>query len=340
MTVPDDTAPTTGVRTAGSGTTTRRAVVTGAAGFLGRSFVQRLKGDGWEVTGVDVRPGPLVVSGDVTRRGDWVDLLHGADLVVHTAALLAETGDERAHWDVNVGGTRTVANACLDAGVGRMLHLSSAVVLGRGFPDGAEETHPVRASGNPYTDSKIAAEHQALMVAARGLPLVIVRPLHVYGPHSTQWTVRIVQLIDRNLFVLVDGGEGIMTPTYVDDLVEGALLAATSPAGAGEVFHITGGAGVTAATFFGAYGAMLDRTLPSLPRAAAGALTVAAEKVMRPLGLAPPFSSRALEFISQTGTPSIDKAQRLLGWSPRVTLDAGMAATETWLRDVRLITRD
>ena len=314
-----------------------RAVVTGGAGFIGRSFVRRLRADGWDVTGVDVRPAPSVVTGDITRPGEWTDLLEGADLLVHTAALLGDTGDERAHWDVNVGGTRTVMAAAHAAGVGRAVHVSSAVVAGNAFPDGIDEAWPVHMTGHPYTDSKVASEHMALTWAARGLPLTVVRPIHVYGPHSAQWTVRIVQLIARNLFVLVDGGEGLMTPTYIDDLVEGTLAAATHPAGRGEVFHITGGEAVSAATFFGHYATMLDRSLPSLPRAAAEAITAGAEKVMRPLGLQPPFSNRSREFISQPGTYSVAKAERLLGWTPTVSLEEGMTATEVWLRDVGLV---
>lgn len=317
---------------------TRRAVVTGGAGFIGRAFMRRLKADGWDVTGVDVRPAPSVVSGDVTRPGEWTGLLDGADLVVHTAALLGDTGDERAHWDVNVGGTRAVMAACHAAGVGRVLHLSSAVVAGHDFPAGVDETWPVHMTGHPYTDTKVASEHTALIWAARGLPLTVIRPVHVYGPHSAQWTVRIVQLIARNLFVLVDGGEGIMSPTYIDDLVEGGLVAATDPAGAGEVLHITGGQAVTAATFFGHYAEMLGKSLPSLPRAAADAITAGAERLMRPLGLQPPFSNRAREFITQPGTYSIAKAETLLGWRPQVALEEGMAATELWLRDVGLVT--
>ncbi|CAN5313519.1 NAD(P)-dependent oxidoreductase [soil metagenome] len=314
-------------------------MVTGGAGFLGRAFVQRLSAEGWDVTGVDVRPGHKVVSGDVTRRGAWADLLEGADLVVHTAALLSDAGDERSYWDVNVTGTRTVMEACLEAGVGRALHLSSTAVLGSDFPDRATERHPVRMTGNPYTDTKVAAEHQALAFAARGLPLTVVRPGDVYGPHSAQWTVRVVNLISKGHFVLIDGGEGVMSPTYVDDLVDGALLAAAADAGRGEIFHLTGGEGVSAATFFGYYAAMLGRTLPSLPRVAAMSLTSGAEKIMRPLGLAPPFSSRALEYVTHPGTYSIEKAQDLLGWTPSVSLEAGMARTQTWLRDVGMLAR-
>ncbi len=315
----------------------RRAVVTGGAGFLGRAFTQRLVADGWDGPGVDVRPGPRVITGDVTRPGPWADVLGDADLVVHTAALLGDIGDARSHWDVNVGGTRTVAELAAAAGVGRLLHLSSIVVLGDDFPDGADETHPVRMTHNPYTDTKVAAEHVALSIAAKGLPLTIVRPGDVYGPHSAQWTVRAVTLIRKGLFVLVDGGTGIMSPVFVDDLVDGALAAGTAEAGRGEIFHVTGGVGVPAADFFGRYAEMLGRSLRSVPRYAARSLTAGAERVMRPLGVAPPLTARALEYVTHPGTYSIAKARDVLGWEPSVSLDEGMARTRAWLQDVGLL---
>jgi 2-alkyl-3-oxoalkanoate reductase len=314
------------------------AVITGAAGFMGRAFSAELTARGWEVRGVDVRPGPNVTVGDVSRPGAWTEVLDGADLVVHAAAIVSEVGDSATFWRVNVDGPRTVLEEAARADVGRVLHLSSIVVHGRDFPDGVDEAGAVRMTGNPYTDTKVAAEHQALLHAAAGrVAVTVIRPGDTYGPHSQPWTVRPVELMRRRLFFLYDGGKGIISPTYVDDVVDGGLAAAASDAAAGEVLHITGGVGVPASEFFGHYARMLGIGLRSLPAVAAPALTMPVELVTRGLGRPPPFSMRSLEYITHPGTYSIAKAATLLGWEPSVGLEQGMERTQRWLADVGLV---
>lgn len=314
------------------------AVITGAAGFLGRAFGAELRRRGFEVRGVDVRPGPSVTVGDVSRPGSWTALLTGADLVVHAAAITAESGDPATFWRVNVEGTRTVLEQAGRAGAGRVLHLSSTVVHGARFADGADETAPVRMTGNPYTDTTVAAEHQALLAHAAGeVAVTVVRPADVYGPHSQWWTVRPVELLRRNLLVLVDGGAGILSPTYVDDAISGALAAALAPAGAGQVFHVTGGQAVTVGEFFDCYARMLERTIRSVPALAAKALAGPVDALSRNLGWQPPFSPRALEYLTHPGTYSIAKAERVLGWRPQVPLEQGMERTRVWLSEIGLV---
>lgn len=314
------------------------AVITGAAGFLGRAFRAALHDRGWEVRGIDVRPGPGVTQGDVTRPGSWAGVLDGADLVVHAALIGPESGDAATAWRVNVDGTRALVDVAGSAGVGRLVHVSSTVVHGRDFPDGVDESGAVRMTGNPYTDTTVAAEHQVLLAAAAGrVAATIVRAGDVYGPHSEQWTLRPVQLMRRGLFVLVDGGHGVLSPTYVDDLVDGALAAATSPHGDGQVFHVTGGEPVEARDFFGRYAAMLGIRLRSLPASAATVLAAPVGIVSRAMGLQPPLSPRSVEYVTHPGSYSIAKAAQLLGWTPGVLLDEGMDRTEQWLREAGLL---
>ena len=320
-----------------------RIVVTGGGGFLGNAFVVALRKrfPSAELVALDVRPGPGITLADVVDESGLTALFEGAELVVHTAAVVEESGSVEAMWRINVGGTSAVLAAAAAADTPAVLHLSSVVVHGPHFPDGVDETGPVRMSGNPYTDTKVASEHQALLAAARGLPVTIVRPGDVYGPGSSPWTMRPIATIRSGSFRLLDRGRGILSPVFVDDLVEGALslLDPTSEVprlraeATGEVFHVTGGGGVTAAEFFGHYARMTGVRLRSVPSRMLTGLAPLLERL--PL----PFSPRIVEYLSHPGTYSIEKITRTTGWKPQIDLADGMARTERWLRERALIPR-
>jgi nucleoside-diphosphate-sugar epimerase len=320
-----------------------RVVVTGGGGFLGNAFVVALRRryPHAEIVPVDIRPGPGVRVADICDRATLDGLLTGTDLLVHTAAVVEESGSVEVMWRVNVGGTSTVLAAAEAAGVAGVLHLSSIVVHGPSFPDGVDETGPVRMSGNPYTDTKVAAEHQALLAAAGGVPVAVVRPGDVYGPGSSPWTMRPITTLQAGSFRLIDGGRGVLSPVFVDDLVEGALslldpdvvpaAPRLRPTALGQVFHVTGGVGVPAAEFFGHYARMTGTRMRSVPSLALRALAPLLERL--PL----PFSPRIVEYLSHPGTYSIAKIRRTTGWQPRVGLQEGMDRTERWLRERAIV---
>lgn len=312
-----------------------RAVVTGSSGFLGAAFAHALTEQGAEVIGLDVAPAtgvPWVTHvADLSVPGGWRRYLDGADLVVHTAARVGEIGTRRQFRTQNADLTRNVVEASVAAG--RLLHLSSIVVHGRDFPDPCPEEHPVQPTGNPYTDTKIESEHTVLLAAASGrVRATVIRPGDVYGPGSRMWTVRAVQMMKAGLFALVDGDRGVLSPVYVDDLVSGGLAAAASEDGLGEVFHITGGEGVSPRVFFGHYAQMLGTRLRSVPPRLARVAAPLVAGASRAIGKPPPLSARTLEYVTHPGTYAIEKAERLLGWRPAVSLDDAMARTEAWLR--------
>lgn len=317
------------------------AVVTGAAGFIGRAFVRSLTDRGYEVIGIDLAPGDGIVAGDVSLPGPWTDVLDDADVVVHTAAIVEEAGDSETFWRVNVDGTRRVLEAARNAGVTRALHLSSIVVYGRDFPAGEPlaETAPVRMTGGPYTDTKVASEHQALRIAAEGgIEVTVVRPGDVYGPGSKPWVLRPLELMQAGLFALPARGRGILSPTYVDDLVAGALAAAEHPEAAGQIFNITGGVGVTTREYFTPLAAAAGAPMRLLPTPVLAAAGTAADRGMRLIGREPPFAPEALEYLVHPGTYSIEKAGQVLDWSPEVSLVEGMGRSVAWLRDEGLLT--
>lgn len=308
-----------------------RAFVTGALGFIGRAVSRRLRERGIEVRGMDVRGEPDldVVGGDVAADGSWQRHAAGCDLVVHTAAIVSMRRDPGPIWDVNVLGTRRALDAAREGGAQRFVHLSSVTAFSFDYPDGVTEAHPIRPNGVPYVDTKVASEQVVLQAHAAGeLPCTVVRPGDVYGPGSMPWTVWPVEELARGRLLLPAFGRGVISPAYVDNLVDGILLAGEREEGAGQVFTISDGVGVTTSEFFGHYARLLDKPLRRVPTLASRALAAA---VMRLPGSGE-VSPAAVAYVAKTGTYSIAKARRLLGYEPAVDLEEGMRRTTDWLR--------
>jgi len=314
-----------------------RVLITGASGFLGRALADRLRADGDEVVGIDrvADPARGVVLGDTTDPAPWRALLAGRDAVLHTAAVVSNAVDLDEQWRVNVLGTQRVFAAARTAGVPRVVLLSSIRAFSdTGFPDGVTEEHPVRPDGNPYVDTKIASEHVALQAhAAGGVEAVVLRPGDVYGPGSVPWVLKPLDAIRSGQFLLPALGRGIHSPVYVDDLVDGVLLALRSPAAAGEVFTLAGPRGVRSDEYFGHLFRMLGRRGPlGVPTPVALVLASAADALNRARGRRNEVNAISMRYLARRGTYSIDKARRVLGYAPAVELDEGMRRTEAWLR--------
>lgn len=315
--------------------------LTGASGFMGRALSEHFRARGDEVRGVDRAADPArgVVAGDVSTDGAWQRAVKGADIVIHTAALVSLRGDARRFWEVNVLGTRRALEAAARAGARRFVHVSSVVAFGFDFPDGADERWPVQTNGSPYVDTKVASEQVVLAAHAAGeVPCTILRPGDVYGPRSRPWTLVPLELVRRGRMMLPAGGRGIFSPVYIDDLVDGVALAAAAPEAQGHVFTLTGGVGVTTADFFGRYAKMLGKgPIRGLPTALSARLADVAGALDRLLGEETEMNGASARYLARTGSYSIAKARRVLGYAPRVDLDEGFARTERWLRAEGLI---
>lgn len=319
-----------------------RVFVTGAGGFIGRAVATRFRDQGAEVAGVDLAADPElgVVAGDIASAGPWQEAAIGADVVVHTAAIVSNAYDLGESWRANVLGTRNALDTAAAAGARRFVHLSSVRAFSDlGFPDGVDERHPVRPDGNPYVDTKIASEQVVLQAHAAGeVECAIARPGDVYGPGSRPWTVLPLEIIRSNRFVLPAGGRGIFSPVYVDDLVTGLTLLAERPEATGQVFTLGPARGVPTKEFFGHYYRMLGKRGPlCLPTSLAVTAARAAGAAERLRGNRTEVNAASMRYLARPGGYSIEKARRLLGYEPRVDLDEGMRRTEAWLREQRLL---
>jgi nucleoside-diphosphate-sugar epimerase len=306
----------------------RRVGVTGAAGFVGRVLAARLRADGHEVVGIDVAAlGPDVRAADIRRPGAWQDALATCDAIVHTAALVSQTASHDAAWAANVVGTRRVLDACTPTT--RIVHCSSSAVYSPDRPPQVEESHPVRPTGRPYGDTKIASEQVVLAAQVAGeADVVVLRPGDVYGAGSRPWTEIPVATMRAGRMVLPAFGRGLIDPVYVDDLVDCVLAALTTPAPQARVYNVAGGAPVTAAAFFGEYSRRLGLLRPRFaPTAVAVLLAEGLGRAQRLRGARSELGAGSIAMLTKTGGMSIARAQRELGWAPRIDLAEGMRRT-------------
>lgn len=309
-----------------------RILVTGANGFIGRALRTGFADLGHAALGVDIAGGDGVVEGDTAHPAAWAHMLQGVDVVIHTAAIVSTVAPLQRAWQVNVAGTKRVLDAAVDAGVPHLIFLSSVAVWGDDFPDGVTEEDPPRVQGHSYADTKINGEAVVLAAHAAGrIDVTVIRPGDVYGPGSRPWVVLPLEVIRRGVMVLPEHGRGVFSPVYIDDLVSAIVLAATCPAARGQVFTITSGAGVPCAEYFGRLAEMVGGSVRTGPTRPVVALMATAGRAERALGRPSELSANAAGMLTRTGTYSIGKARRLLGYEPRVDLDEGMVRTRAWL---------
>ena len=326
----------------------KRVFITGALGFIGRALAARYRELGVEVRGVDLQAAPEanVVAGDIAEPEKWSHQMEGCDLVIHTAAIVSNNVDLAVAWHANVVGTQKVLEAAINARARRFVFFSSAGVVrfANVFPAEAErfnpgreldERWPLMPIGNPYVDTKTAAEHLVLAAHASGeMACTIVRPADVYGPGSRPWVMEPLKLIRKGTFLLSAHGKGLHTPIYMDDLVDGVCIAAEKDEGLGQIFLIGGEKAVTTVDYFSYFYRMLGK--PGKPPCFSTPVAIAIAEAVRLLiiltGKHTELGKGVMLMFAKSRAYSNAKTRRLLKWEPKVDLDEGMRRTEAWLR--------
>ena len=240
----------------------RRALVTGATGFIGGRLAERLVLEhGAEVRALVrnlagaarlARFPVTVVRGDVTNPSDLEAAIRGCDMVFHCA--YGTSGSQKHRAWVNTEGTRRVLAAAQAAKVSRIVYLSTLMVYGQTGDGDLDETAPRKRFGNPYSDSKLEAERIAL---SSGLPVAVLQPTAVYGPWGGVWTETVLKSLRTGRQILINGGEGLANHVYVDDLVSAMLLAAVRDEAVGQAFLISSEEPATWREMFGRFERML-----------------------------------------------------------------------------------
>ena len=314
--------------------------ITGASGFIGRALAERYRALGAEVRGMDLRADPAnnVVAGDLVRPRAWAEHARGCELFINTAAIVSLAASWKDYRDVSVDGVRNCLDIAIAGGAKRFVHFSSIAALGWQDIDGDADEHSGVVIGDNYRYgvAKGASEHVVLAAHAAGeIDCTIIRPGDVYGPGSRAWLIEPLKMAKAGSLVLPSGGRGRWTPVYIDDLLDGAMLAAGLPQGAGQIFHISASESICVRDFFTHHWRWAGRSgnPPSLPLWLAVAVTNTLWSFNRLFRRANEVAPDVMYMFSRSGGISIDKARRLLGYQPKMSLQEGLRHSEAWLRE-------
>ncbi len=308
-------------------------LVTGADGFIGSHLVDRLLVEGASVRALCLytsdgslgwldgmspaqRAAVDVVRGDVRDARLVREVVAGSDLVFHLAALVAIPYSYTApasFLDVNAGGTLNVLEAVREHAT-RLVHTSTSEVYGTPRSVPITEDHPLQAQ-SPYAASKIAADKLCEAYARSfGTRAVTLRPFNTYGPRQSARAV-----IPTVLGQMLAGAEelhlGNLRPerdfTYVEDTVDGFVRLAAADLAPGSVVHLGTGRAVSVGDLVGLCAAVTGSS---------ARVVTDPQRVRR--------DGSEVEVLRSEPA----RARALLGWSPSVGLEEGLARTAAWLR--------
>lgn len=308
------------------------ALVTGGAGFIGSHIARRLVRDGHRVrviddfsTGSRERLADLeaqieLLEGSITVSRSCVRAVRDVDTIFHQAALPSverSVQDPKATHEVNATGTLNLLVAARDAGVRRFVYAGSSSAYGDTAVLPKEEGLPA-VPRSPYASAKLTGEQYARVFAwVYGLETVVLRYFNVFGPgqdpnsrHAAVVPLLVAAAL-RNESPTIDGdGEQTRDFTYIADVVDANLRAATAPAAdvSGEVFNIGCGERVSINELW--------RIIREITGASARAR-----------------HSRARSGDVRDSLADLSNARTRLGYSPKVPLRDGLAATVDWFRN-------
>lgn len=320
----------------------KNLLITGIGGFIGSRAAELALAQGLNVRGLQrskdkaqkaQQLGADVIVGNITDHQAAQRACQGMDIVLHTAAIVKEGGTANHFHEVNVKGSIAMAMAAKEAGVKTFVHLSSVMVYGFKFPNGVTEDGPVCGEGNPYCQTKIESEKELWQFNdPPNFGVIIIRPGDVYGPSSPSWVVRPLELMRKKIFVLANGGQGIINHVYIDNLINAIFLAIKKDV-YGEAINITDGQATTCKEYFTHLARIGNCSAPfSLPANLLKTFLRIRCLSQSICNQTPDILPESVDFMNRPYSYSIEKAQNLLGYQPEIDLETGMQLTQDWLQ--------
>jgi len=322
-----------------------RIFITGGTGFIGKSLTKRLLDEENEVVLLLRNPakasqypgGISFVQGDLSSEDALLEGMRDCDLVFHMAAYTKPWAkDPGIAYKTNVEGTVNVLEAAIKRGVKKVILTSTGGTMGFSNEKRLvnEMTNPDPEFHTVYERTKAEAEKRAIEYSLKGLHVVIVNPTRVFGPGEltkSNSVTKIIKLYLRGVWRIIPGnGHTIGNYAYIDDVVEGHLLAVYS--GANGERYILGGENLSYKEFFGTIGKVAGkkRRLINLPLPLLKIIIKITSGLTKITGLPPALTQDWLDKYLEDWIISSEKAESQLGY--KITpFRTGVERTIIWL---------
>ncbi|MBF0472369.1 MAG: NAD-dependent epimerase/dehydratase family protein [Nitrospirae bacterium] len=324
-------------------------LITGINGFIGSNIAKRFISDGHKVRGLVRKTSDLsfidgmnieLFYGDITSTDTLSVPVKGADIVIHAAGFASDWGSYEKFYRINVEGTQNIARASCQGGVKRFVHISTTAAYGFSGFQYMEESEPMADTIFAYCETKKIAEKWLFELAKSSeMEIVAIRPGNVFGPNDHTFIEKYADALTAGKGGYIGGGRTWTAPTYVENLVDGIVLACFKKEAAGEAFFITDGLEIDWRTFTEKLCIELGIKPPilSIPFRVGYIIAYLMEIIYKLFQIKKdPLLTRYR--ISNGGRDyhfSIKKAAVLLGYSPKVTLEDSVKRTAQWYKGSR-----
>jgi len=322
--------------------------ITGINGFVGSNLARFLLNKGHRASGSVRQSSDLsflkdfkinLYVGDISDEKFLLDCFKKQDIVYHVAALVSDWAPMIEFYQINVQGTINVASAAFNANVKRLVFVSSTAVYGlTGYRNRSEQN--ARPQHNfPYAATKKQAEDWLRRFSfENNFPITIVQPANVFGPNDRTFFLKFASALEKRLMILINNGNAMTCPTYIENLTDALWLAATKEEAIGETFIISDGLDINWRQLIEKICQQLQVPTPkiSINFKFAYALAVLVEGIYKLFRFksAPPITRYRICNAGKDYHFSIEKARKLLGYSPRIDLDEAVRRTVQWYREV------
>jgi len=318
-----------------------KVLVTGGTGFIGSHLVERLVREGHQVRCVAKDRlhsvyleslGIELMLGDLNNGMDLEAILDGVECIYHLAGV-TRARLNKDYYEGNYLTTKNFINICARSSnkFERFVYVSSQAAVGPAL-DGrpVTEKDPYQPVSH-YGKSKMLAEKEVLRYRDK-VPITIIRPAAVYGPRDREM-LQYFLLIKKHLQLLIGFRKKWLNFVYVDDLVDGLLLAGEHPRAEGESFFIGSEESCTTEDIGNTVASILNRRpiCFRVPHLVVFSVAAIAEGFGKLTGKPIFFNlQKAKESVQPSWIFSVEKAKSKLGFSPRVSLEEGMKRTYQW----------